>query len=932
MPSIVPTPVAVTPKLSIPGPVTTPELDSLIRTLTLEQKIGQLIMPWLSGAYASFDSEALERAQQWIDSFEIGGIIVSVGSPLDVGSKLNRLQTLSHLPLLIAADLEWGAGMRLIGGTAFPMSMALGATDSELDAYQMGRVTALEARAVGIHLTFSPVADLNSNPENPIINTRSLGEDPAAVSRLIRAYIQGASDHGLYTTAKHFPGHGDTGTDSHIDVPVLDACWDRLDSLELVPFRAAIQAGVTAVMTAHIALPCFHEDRGLPATLSPEFMTGILRDSLGFQGLVVTDALIMGAIVTEYGGGESAVRAFEAGSDLLLMPAAIPEAIAALADAVHSGRISTERVDSSVRRMLALKRAAGLFQSRTVDLNVLPQIVGNREFREIADDIAARALTLVQVGEIDSFRTNSGRMALITYAEETNLTIGGVLAGRLREHGDTVNAFRLYPSSGTLSLDSARAIIADNPRVVFASSVRFIAWRGHIALPDSIAALMLETAAEQPTVIVSLGSPYLLNQLPGYDGTYLLAWSDVRATERAIADALAGRIGIAGRTRIHLSDQHPKGHGHVLSPHRLGFDGAMLDSVSRYLDSEVARGSFPGAVLVAGRANSAVFTYATGVLGEDDRRSVTDSTIYDIASITKVIGLTTAVMLLVSDGVLDLDAPVQRYVPEFMGLNKADVLVRHLLTHSSGLPAWRPLYQEASDRNTALSIVYTTELEGTPENAYVYSDLGVILLTQVVERAAGERIDSLLARRVFEPLGMHETQFRPSSELLERIAPTERDPWRGRVLRGEVHDENAHRLGGISGHAGLFSTAPDLAKFARWMVDAYHGRHPTGNEPNIPMEVVREFTRRQEIPRGSTRALGWDTPSVQGSSAGTLLSRSSFGHTGFTGTSIWIDPEQDIFVILLTNRVHPTRENNAIRRVRPRVADFIARAIQQAAS
>ncbi len=564
LPTMIPTPMATGPDVEIPAPHFETRVDSLIRTLTLREKVGQLIIPWLSGSYTSFDSEAFERARRWVDSTRVGGIIVSVGSPLDIASKLNRLQETSELPLLVAADLEWGSGMRLLGGTEFPMAMALGATDRELDAYEMGRVTAIEARAVGIHLTFSPVADLNSNPENPIINTRSHGEDPKAVSKLISAYIRGASEHGLFTTAKHFPGHGDTGTDSHIDVPVLDACWDRLDSLELVPFRSAIAAGVTAVMTAHIALPCFHEQENLPATLSPVLMTEILRDSLGFEGLVFTDALIMGAIVNEYGSGESAVRAFEAGSDLLLIPSNIPEAVNAMVAAVESGRITQARLDSSVARMLALKETAQLFDRRTVDLNAVPETVGNSEFQDIADDIAARALTLVQPGQIDSFRSQTGRTALITYAEETNLTLGQVLSERLRIRGDTVNPFRLYPSSGPMSYDSARTIISNNPRVVFASSVRFIAWRGHIALPDSLAALVLETSANKPTVLASLGSPYLMNQLPGYEGAYLIAWSAVTATERAVADALTGRIEITGRLPIRLGPEYPRGHGHII--------------------------------------------------------------------------------------------------------------------------------------------------------------------------------------------------------------------------------------------------------------------------------------------------------------------------------------------------------------------------------
>jgi beta-glucosidase-like glycosyl hydrolase len=496
-----------------------------------------------------------------VERLGVGGIIISIGSPLDVAAKLNGLQARARLPLLIAADLEYGSAMRLQGGTAFPPPMAIGATGRELDAYEMGRVTALEARAVGIHLTFSPVVDVNNNPANPIINTRSFGEDPAAVGRLAAAYIRGASEHGLFTTAKHFPGHGDTGTDSHIAVPVVTGCWDRLDSLELVPFRAAIAAGVTAVMTAHVALPCFDPADPVPATLSPAVTTGILRDSLGFQGLVATDALVMGAIVERFGPGESAVRALLAGSDLLLMPADIGAAVDAVVAAVASGRIAPERLDRSVRRVLDLKVAAGLFAQRLVPLDSVPARVGSPADQAVADDIAQRAVTLVERGPLDGFRAARGRTAVILYAEETNLSLGTDLLRELRLAGESVSSFRLYPASGTLSYDSARVAIGRAERVVFATSVRPIAWRGHVALPDSLAALIGVVAAQQPTMLASFGSPYLLGQLPGFAGGYLVAWSPSLATERAVAKALTGRAPITGILPATLDAAHPRGGG-----------------------------------------------------------------------------------------------------------------------------------------------------------------------------------------------------------------------------------------------------------------------------------------------------------------------------------------------------------------------------------
>jgi CubicO group peptidase (beta-lactamase class C family) len=378
---------------------------------------------------------------------------------------------------------------------------------------------------------------------------------------------------------------------------------------------------------------------------------------------------------------------------------------------------------------------------------------------------------------------------------------------------------------------------------------------------------------------------------------------------------------------ITLSPEYPRGHGIQLAGS--AFDRKRLQDVTLFLDSKVAEGAFPGGVLVVGHQGAVAYASAVGVYGEDDPRPVADTTVYDLASLTKVIGLTSASMMLVAEGKLDLDRPVQDYVPEFTGENKDQVLVRHLLTHTSGLPAWVPLHLQTETKDEAVRRVLEWPLESLPGEQYVYSDLGAITMAQVVERVADEPLDRFLERRLFGPLEMERTRFRPPEEWHPFIAPTENDPWRGRVLLGEVHDENASRLGGVSGHAGLFSNGPDLATFAAWLLDAYHDRLEKDEPAFLPGSVVRRFTAKQPGPEGSTRAIGWDTPTPGGpSSAGTRMSPASFGHTGFTGTSIWIDPEREIFIILLTNRVHPTRENRALLPLRGIVADSVMNAIE----
>ena len=536
-------------------------VDPILASLSTRQKVAQLVVPWLAGSYAAFDDSAFQVAVRWVDSLQVGGIIISVGSPFDIAAKLNALQQHSRLPVLISADLEWGAGMRVVGATAFPMIMAVGATGDERDAYTIGRVAAIEGRAVGIHVNFAPDADVNNNPLNPIINTRSFGEDPSAVARLVRAYVHGLQDNGMLATLKHFPGHGDTEIDSHIRLPIIRTDYGRLDTLELVPFRAGIDAGAEVVMSSHIAFPALTGGDD-PSTLSAAMLTGLLRDSLKFRGLVVTDALDMGAVVAKFGAGEATVRAFLAGSDLLLMPTDPDSAIAAMTAAVASGRIPVERLDTSVRRVLEIKRRLGLFERRTVPLDSIMRIVGAKPYQDLANDVAVRALTLVRdtVGTLARLRATRSRLALIAYGDELNGSVAVRIAETLQKAGDTVTFFRLWPMSGSQSYDSARAVIARAPTVVFATNVRPVSGRGTIALPDSLARLIMVTDAAKPTVLVSLGSPYLLGQAPTVK-SYLIAWSGVRAAERATARALLGFSPIRGKLPIRIPPGYAIGHG-----------------------------------------------------------------------------------------------------------------------------------------------------------------------------------------------------------------------------------------------------------------------------------------------------------------------------------------------------------------------------------
>lgn len=535
-------------------------VQHLLDSLPLRDKVAQLIMPWIAGGYEPIDGAEMKQALMWVDSLHVGGIIVSIGSPTEIAAKLNTLQRAAPLPLLVASDLEGGTTLRFTGGTPFPTQMGIGAGGREDDAYQMGRVTALEGRAVGVHLAFAPVADINSNPNNPIINTRSFGGDPHAVARLVAATIRGIRDNGMFATAKHFPGHGDTETDSHLSLPTITAGWSRFDTLELVPFRAAIGAGVDAVMSAHIALPALDPGQQRPGTLAPPILTGILRDSLHFGGLIATDALNMGAIVKEVGADEAPVLAFLAGSDLLLMPADAGRAIDAMVHAVESGRISRERVDQSVRRILTMKERAGLFQRREVDLDRVSAVVDRADFRQIGQDAIQRSITLLKdsLGIVDGLRSGPHSVALVVMAE-TGTVLGPTLAAELRRRGWTLRQVTLPLQADSATRDSVLRSIDQSSTVLIAAAVKVGAGKGTIALPVGAEQAINVIAARQPTVLVSFGSPYLISQVPSVPG-YLLAWTANTASETAVANALTGAA-ITGKSPILIPLGGPIGAG-----------------------------------------------------------------------------------------------------------------------------------------------------------------------------------------------------------------------------------------------------------------------------------------------------------------------------------------------------------------------------------
>jgi len=530
--------------------------------MTLREKVGQLIMPWVLGDFAPEGTPGYDRIVGMIRDQKVGGVLMSVGSPIEVAAKLNDLQRLSTVPLLVASDLESGAGFRLrgavqmpgaieLGGaTDFPSQMAVGATGEVGLAYEMGRVTAEEARAVGIHVPFAPVLDVNNNPDNPIINVRSFGADPEQVARMGVAFVRGVQEHGAIATGKHFPGHGDTETDSHLALPVIRYGPARLDSVELRPFRAAIDAGMGGVMTAHIAVPALNGGNGDPSTLSSHVLTDLLRGRLGFRGLIFTDAMDMRAISRRYRSGEAAVRAVEAGADVVVMPASIKDAARGLVDAVCSGRITEKRIDASVRRILHAKEALGLAERSTVDLTEIPRKVGTPEHLAVADEIARKSITLLRNGRhlLPLRGTRSARVLSVTYRRTSDVLAGRYFNRRLRD---------TYPRLVTANLerDAAEAVYRGVLRqarrsqlVVVGIYVTAVSYSGTIAVSQDLVDFIRSLRRiGVPHIVVSFGNPYLVRSFPDIQA-YMLAWSGSEASQRAAARALFGEFALSGHT------------------------------------------------------------------------------------------------------------------------------------------------------------------------------------------------------------------------------------------------------------------------------------------------------------------------------------------------------------------------------------------------
>ena len=895
----------------------------MINNINLKDKIAQMIMVRVRSDYYSQDSYYKKQINKWISDQKVGGLITFDGNGNVHGMYNNHkyFQEISEIPLLIASDLERGAGQQMKGATLFPSNMAIAATGDSYNAYLQGEITAKEAKALGIHMIFAPVLDVNNNPNNPIINLRAYSDSPDIVSDFGLQFIKGIQDQGLYACPKHFPGHGNTSIDSHSSLPIITSSISELNEIELKPFKKAVENDVKMMMMAHIAMPALDASKR-PASHSYEITTELLINSWGFKGLIITDGMEMSGVTNEAWSGEAAIRAIEAGSDIILLPIDVDRTIESIYNAVLSGRIKEERINFSVNKILDAKKELNLFDFE-FNFENMSSIVGNKEHLIAASKIASSSITLVKDTKkqipFKSEKINKMAHLILTTDDNANETLKKAKSSIEYTHGNVKNIFVNYELSDILIDDLIRKLKKFD-QIVISTLVKIRMNKGESTVNSTHLKLIQKMSKNNlPFIVVSYGSPYLDDYT--FIDTYICSYGYGSVSQSAVSNAIFGRTKIQGVLPIDLNAKYKRGYGINVDRASSIFnynDNFDFSSSWKIINEAIDSLLFPGAQILVVKDSEILADKSFGYQTFDSNSYKIDSqTIYDVASLTKVMVTTPIIMKLIKKKYLHLNHEIYQFYPEFRGEWKDKVTIRHLLTHSSGLKPYEQYFNDTNIKNTSdiiSNIVLKQKLLFNPGSSVKYSDLGMILLMDIAEKVTGRKFSELAQSWIFNPMNMENSYFNPPIDIIDRIPPTEIDSsYRNKTVKGVVHDENAFLMGGISGHAGVFSNSYDIANYAQTMINfgIYNGSRI------FNARSIKAITKKQNLPYGSDFALGWDTPSLNGnSSAGDFFSKGSYGHLGFTGTSLWVDPNKRVIIILLTNRTYPNRDKKGMHKLR----------------
>lgn len=943
--------------------------DSVYKTLSNEERIAQLMVVRLS----TIDSKTKQvtfyddKVSELIKKYNIGGICVFQGSPVKQAEIINRLQSEAKTPILMCIDGEWGVGMRMIDSVLpLPRQMMLGAMQDEKIVYQYGRLVGEQCKRVGIQVNYAPVVDVNNNPNNPVINDRSFGEDKYKVANFGIQYMKGMQDVGVMACAKHFPGHGDVDVDSHYDLPVINKTIAQLDSLELYPFRQIFNAGIGSVMVAHLYIPAIDNTANRATSLSPQNINGLMRKDLNYQGLTFTDALEMQGVKKFYPDGEASVQSLIAGNDMLCLPGDVPASIEKIKDAIKNGKLTWADIELHCKKVLEAKYLYGLNNYQPVNTGNLTNDL-NAGIPEMRRLVAENAITLLAkkddsffpLGNWNNNKPNDVAFVVIGTKKEN------ALVQRMKKD---YNAAVFFADDNVKSKDDIDAFIKKlgaYKKIVIGLHEMGRNASSNFGIQPVAVSLVNQLQEKTNSIILQFGNAYAAKNWCNAKNL-MVCYEDDEVVQNTTADLLQGKIPYKGVLPVTVCPAFTYGKGistvkKKTSDNQWSLDMARIGKIDSIANDAIANKATPGCVVLLVKDGKIAFQKAYGTYEYNTAETMNTSSVFDMASVTKICATTISIMKLYDEGKVDLKKKLGDYLPLVRGTNKENLLISNILLHQAGLVAYIPFYKQTIDssgvplpgiyadkkkegysarvaNNMYLADAWQDSIQQKilrsplgAENKYVYSDNDFIYLGKIVEQLTGMTLDNYVRKAFYIPMGLADIGFKPTERMsLNRVVPTENEKiFRRQLIRGDVHDPGAAMMGGVAGHAGLFSTAYDIAAVMQMLMDGgiYNGRR------YLQPETVELFTKYESSI--SRRGYGFDKPekdNAKRSEPYPTLSASlkTFGHTGFTGTCTWADPEKNLIYVFLSNRVNPDGSNTLLRmNVRPKIHETIYQALME---
>jgi len=952
-----------------------PWADSVLASMTVEQKIGQLFNV---AAYSNKDATHKAEVLKLIEDYHIGGLTFFQGGPHRQAKLTQIYQDSSEIPLMIAIDGEWGLSMRLDSSMRYPWQMTLGAIEDDSLIYRMGVDIAKQLKRVGVNVNFAPVVDVNNNPKNPVINARSFGEDKEKVARKGIAYMKGLQSQKVLATAKHFPGHGDTDSDSHKTLPTIRHDRERIEELELYPFRALMKQGVGAIMSAHLYLPAYTGRDQIASSLSKTVIDTLLRQEMGYDGLVFTDGLNMGGVANYQKSAEVDLQALQAGNDVLLLSQDVPSAVEAIKKALQNGSYSESQLDASVSRILKAKAWMGLDNEVKINPNRLVKEINDPAYELLNRELIAASLTVLKNKQsILPLQQLNQKIAVLSLAPEGVSYRPFQKSLNLYTKVDTFHYANLPVSEQKSLMDK---LLNYDLVIVGVHLSNRSPWVSNTI--DTEFKNFLNILRLKQKIIVDLfANAYALNNFiaASYADGLVVSYQNSALAQELSAQMIFGAIEANGRLPISLSPDFEKGMGDIVPalerikytiPEAVGVSSDDMLAIDSIVIEGIQAQAYPGAQVMVAKDGKVIYNKNFGLADYQDSILVDGDLLYDLASVTKIASTVLAIMDLDGKGKLSLDDQLGKHLKWVRKTDYERVTLREMLAHQAGFVAWIPFYLKTLNQGLPNFDIYSRSYskdfpyqvaEGlyinksysedsifhrivhkakvSEDKEYKYSDIGYYFLKEIVEETVKQPIEEYNQEQFYQPMGMSRTTFRPREKFaLNEIAPTEDDQlFRRQLVHGFVHDPGAAMLGGVGGHAGLFSNANDMMK----LMQMYLSEGKYGGERFLAASVLEEYTECQfcvdSIPMGdkdNRRGAGFDKPAPHGQPGPTCdcISFASFGHSGFTGTYVWVDPDEELVYIFLSNRVYPNADNRKLveLNIRTRIQEKIYDALHNA--